>query len=66
MLQNVHSAFMRTVPPYSEQAEVWAELMDHWKFKSVIFIHSSDQEGRAILGKFQSKAEAKDIEVCSV
>ncbi|ELU12705.1 hypothetical protein CAPTEDRAFT_179176 [Capitella teleta] len=61
--KNVHSSFMRTVPPYSDQAEAWAELMKFFEFKRVILIHSSDQEGRAMLGKFQSKAETKDIEI---
>lgn len=61
--QNVHCSFMRTVPPYSDQAEAWAELMKFFAFKRIIIIHSSDQEGRAMLGKFQSKAETKDIEV---
>ena len=49
---------MRTVSSYSEQTEIWAELLDYFSFKRVIFVHSSDQEGRAMLGKFQSKTEA--------
>lgn len=61
--QNVHSSFMRTVPPYSSQAEVWVALVKYFGFKRVIFIHSSDQEGRAVLGKFQSRSETEDIEV---
>ena len=62
-LQNVHSLFLRTVPPYSQQAEVWVSMLKHFDFHQVIFIHSSDQEGRAMLGQFQSKAETEDIEV---
>jgi ionotropic glutamate receptor NMDA 1 len=55
---------MRTVPSYAKQSEIWADLLDSLGFKHVIFIHSSDQEGRAMLGKFQSKtdSESKKIE----
>ena len=49
---------MRTVPSYAKQTEIWAELLEELGFKHVIFIHSSDQEGRAMLGKFQSKIES--------
>lgn len=49
---------MRTVAPYSEQAEAWVDLVEYFKFEVVIFMHSSNQEGRAMLGRFQSKAAA--------
>jgi len=62
-IQNVHTAFMRTVPSYARQTEVWADLLDKLGFKLVIFIHSSDQEGRAMLGKFQSKTESENKKV---
>jgi len=54
---------MRTVPSYAEQTEVWADLLDKLGFKQIIFIHSSDQEGRAMLGKFQSKTESDNKKV---
>ena len=54
---------MRTVAPYSEQAEIWIDMLKSFEFKQVIFIHSSDQEGRAMLGTFLSKAEHNDAEV---
>lgn len=61
--QNVHTSFMRTVPSYAKQTEIWAELLEELGFKNVIFIHSSDQEGRAMLGKFQSKTESDSKKV---
>ena len=64
-LQNVHTSFMRTVAPYSDQAVVWVEMVVHFQWKRVIFIHSSDEEGRAMLGRFQNKAEERGIEVSS-
>ena len=63
LVQNVHTAFMRTVPSYARQTEVWAHLLDKLSFTQIIFIHSSDQEGRAMLGKFQSKTESENKEV---
>ena len=61
--QNVHTSFMRTVAPYSDQASVWVDMVKHFQWKKVIFMHSSDEEGRAMLGRFQSKAEERGIEV---
>ena len=56
---------MRMVPPYSDQAKVWVELLKYFQFKKVIFLGGSDQEGRAILSRFQNLAEDADIEVMS-
>ena len=53
------------VPPYSDQAKVWVELLKYFQFKKVIFLGGSDQEGRAILSRFQNLAEDADIEVMS-
>ena len=54
---------MRTVAPFSEQAVIWDEVLKYFEFKQIIFIHSSDQEGRAMLGKFQARIEMNDNEV---
>jgi len=54
---------MRTVPSYARQTEVWADLLTVLGFQQIIFIHSSDQEGRAMLGKFQSKTESENKKV---
>lgn len=58
-------SFLRTVPPYSHQADVWVELLKHFNYKKVIFIHSSDTDGRAILGRFQTTSQnlEDDVEV---
>ena len=61
--KNVHTSFMRTVAPYSDQASVWVDVVSRFQWKKIIFIHSSDEEGRAMLGKFQNKAEDRGIEV---
>ncbi|GJQ87548.1 Nmdar1 [Trypoxylus dichotomus] len=63
--KNIHVSFLRTVPPYSHQADVWVELLKHFKYKKVIFIHSSDTDGRALLGRFQTTSQSleDDIEI---
>lgn len=54
---------MRTVPPYSHQADVWVELLKYFNYKKVIFIHSSDTDGRAILGRFQTTSQILEDDV---
>ncbi len=49
-------SFLRTVPPYSHQADVWVELLKHFHYRQIVFIHSSDTDGRSILGKPNSYA----------
>ncbi|XP_065173627.1 glutamate [NMDA] receptor subunit 1 [Atheta coriaria] len=63
--KNIHVSFLRTVPPYSHQADVWVEMLKHFNYKKVIFIHSSDTDGRAILGRFQTTSQSMedDIEI---
>lgn len=63
--QNIHVSFLRTVPPYSHQADVWVELLKHFNYMKVIFIHSSDTDGRALLGRFQTTSQnlEDDVEI---
>lgn len=55
--KNVHPTFLRIVPPYFHQADVWIEMLKYFEWKKVIFIHSMDEEGRMILSRFQALAE---------
>ena len=48
-------SFLRTLPPYSHQADVWVEMLKTLKYRQLVFIHSSDTDGRALLGRFQTK-----------
>ena len=63
LLQNVHSTFIRTVPPFFHQASVWIDFLLYYDWKQVIFIHGMDEEGRAILSRFQALAEDAEIKV---
>ncbi|TDG47571.1 hypothetical protein AWZ03_006010 [Drosophila navojoa] len=55
--KNIHVSFLRTVPPYYHQADVWLEMLSHFLYTKVIIIHSSDTDGRAILGRFQTTSQ---------
>ncbi|CAK9809869.1 Glutamate [NMDA] receptor subunit 1 [Anthophora plagiata] len=63
--KNIHVSFLRTIPPYSHQADVWVELLKHFNYMKVIFIHSSDTDGRALLGRFQTTSQnlEDDVEI---
>ncbi|XP_011300485.1 glutamate [NMDA] receptor subunit 1 isoform X1 [Fopius arisanus] len=61
--KNIHVSFLRTVPPYSHQADVWVELLKHFSYMKVIFIHSSDTDGRALLGRFQTTSQSLEDDV---
>mgnify|MGYP002153689037 FL=1 len=65
IFQNVHPTFMRTVPPYFHQALAWVDILRHFNWSQVIFVHGMDEEGRAILSHFQSLAEPHEIKVCN-
>ncbi|BFZ09236.1 hypothetical protein BsWGS_12275 [Bradybaena similaris] len=60
---NVHKMFLRTVPPYSHQADVWVQLLLNLTWHKVIFLYSADEEGRSILSRFQTLAEDHDIKI---
>ncbi|KAK7082411.1 Glutamate receptor ionotropic, NMDA 1, partial [Halocaridina rubra] len=68
--KNIHVSFLRTVPPYSHQADVWVELLKAFKYNQVVFVHSSDTDGRALLTRFQNQAQSheddKDIKMENV
>ncbi|CAG0892692.1 unnamed protein product [Cyprideis torosa] len=56
--KNIHVSFLRTVPPYSHQADVWVELLHSLEYKQVVMVQGSDTDGRTIMGRFQSLAHS--------
>nr|CAG4644557.1 EOG090X00ST [Leptodora kindtii] len=58
--KNIHVSFLRTVAPYSHQADVWAVLLRHFQFWRVIVIHSSEIDGYALLARLQSQFQSGD------
>ncbi|KAF4525166.1 hypothetical protein B566_EDAN014757 [Ephemera danica] len=61
--RNIHVSFLRTVAPYSHQADVWVELLKRLGYLRVIFIHGSDTDGRALLGRFQTASQSLEDDV---
>ncbi|ESO84129.1 hypothetical protein LOTGIDRAFT_108357 [Lottia gigantea] len=61
--QNVHSTFLRTVPPFAHQADVWVSLLQYFKWSQVVLIVGTDEEGRSILSRFQTVAEPLKITI---
>ncbi|XP_045112784.1 glutamate [NMDA] receptor subunit 1-like isoform X2 [Portunus trituberculatus] len=60
--KNIHVSLLRTVPPYSHQADVWVRLLKLLGYRQVIVLHSADTDGRALLARFQSAARHSDNE----
>ena len=64
-LQSIHLSFLRTVPPYSHQANVWFEMMRVFNWNHVILIVSDDHEGRAAQKKLETLLEERESKVSS-
>ncbi|XP_046911606.2 LOW QUALITY PROTEIN: glutamate [NMDA] receptor subunit 1 [Dermatophagoides farinae] len=64
--KNLHPFFLRTLPPFSHQADVWIKMLLYLDYKNVVIIHSSDSDGRATLNRFQNLADASHIKIESI
>lgn len=42
---------------------MWVDLLKHFNYMKVIFIHSSDTDGRALLGRFQTTSQNLEADV---
>ncbi|XP_043575621.1 glutamate receptor ionotropic, NMDA 1a [Chiloscyllium plagiosum] len=58
--KSIHLSFLRTVPPYSHQAQVWFEMMRRFRWGHIILIVSNDHEGRAAQKKLETLLEEKE------
>ncbi|KAI1284272.1 Glutamate [NMDA] receptor subunit 1 [Halotydeus destructor] len=54
---------MRTIPPYSHQADVWIEMLKSLSYQAVVFIHSNDNDGRSTLNRFQNMADSAKVKI---
>ncbi|XP_038074053.1 glutamate receptor ionotropic, NMDA 1-like [Patiria miniata] len=59
--KHIHKSYLRTVPPYSQQATVWADLVEHFDWSSVVTITSSDQDGRSILSTLRKRQKHNEL-----
>lgn len=63
---HMHSVYLRTVPPYSHQVDVWIEMLNTLNYSHVVFIHGADYGGRTTFIRFQGLAEKSGIQIRSV
>ncbi|XP_014670217.1 PREDICTED: glutamate [NMDA] receptor subunit 1-like [Priapulus caudatus] len=61
--KNIHASFLRTLPPYSHQVDVWIKMVALFGWKAVIFIHTNDRDGRSVLGRLHTLAEENGIQI---
>uniref|UniRef100_A0A8B9T0N2 Glutamate receptor n=1 Tax=Anas platyrhynchos TaxID=8839 RepID=A0A8B9T0N2_ANAPL len=64
--KSIHLSFLRTVPPYSHQANVWFEMMRVFNWNHVILIVSDDHEGRAAQKKLETLLEERESKCFSL
>ncbi|XP_072242941.1 glutamate receptor ionotropic, NMDA 1b [Leuresthes tenuis] len=66
--KSIHLSFLRTVPPYSHQAQVWFDLMREFRWNHIILIVSDDHEGRAAQKRLETLLEERETKVgtCTV
>ena len=48
------------MPPYSHQADVWVDLLKMLGYTQVVFMHSSDADGRSVSSRFLDQALTMD------
>uniref|UniRef100_A0A3Q4BYV7 Receptor ligand binding region domain-containing protein n=1 Tax=Mola mola TaxID=94237 RepID=A0A3Q4BYV7_MOLML len=58
--KSIHLSFLRTVPPYSHQAQVWFDLMREFRWNHIILIVSDDHEGRAAQKRLETLLEERE------
>ncbi|KAL9984223.1 hypothetical protein ACROYT_G006496 [Oculina patagonica] len=61
--KSIHESFLRTVPSYSDQANVWLGLLNYYQWNKVIMLTSNDQDSRMIATRFTGLAERNDIKI---
>ncbi|RWS30727.1 hypothetical protein B4U80_08658 [Leptotrombidium deliense] len=64
--KHMHSVYMRTVPPYSHQVDVWVILLKELDYRHVVFIHSANYDGRTTFIRFENLAEKENIIIRSI
>ncbi|XP_055354348.1 glutamate [NMDA] receptor subunit 1-like isoform X1 [Paramacrobiotus metropolitanus] len=61
--KNIHRSFLRTVPAYFQQADVWVKLVVELGWKNVMVLSSSSPNGRMLLARLQSQMEKEDKDI---
>ncbi|VDD76136.1 unnamed protein product [Mesocestoides corti] len=59
-----HATFLRTVPPYSLESQVWVELISAFDWHEVVLIHSdNNQDAKALLAYLEHSQQAVDFKI---
>lgn len=66
LFQSIHESFLRTVAPYSDQANVWVGLLKSFDWNTVILLTSNDQDSRMISSRFTGLAEKNSLKVIMI
>ncbi|CAG2110709.1 unnamed protein product, partial [Medioppia subpectinata] len=64
--KSIYPTYGRTVASFSNQADVWVEILNHFNFNCVVFIHSNDINGRRVQKRFEVLADVSNIKVETV
>ena len=64
--KSIYPTFVRTVASYSNQADVWVEILNYFNFNCVVVIHSNDVNGRSVQNKFEMLADASNLKIEAV
>ncbi|VDP50506.1 unnamed protein product [Schistosoma mattheei] len=52
-----HGSFLRTVPPFSNEASVWVDLIKAFGWREVCVIHSDDHDAKKVLSYLESASQ---------
>lgn len=58
-----HNYFLRTIPPYSQEANVFIALINRFEWKQINVIYTNDHEGRTMLSLLQQPWSGKEFQV---
>ncbi|KAK4475720.1 hypothetical protein MN116_000984 [Schistosoma mekongi] len=52
-----HGSFLRTVPPFSNEAAIWVDLIKIFGWREVCVIHSDDYDAKKVLSYLESASQ---------
>ena len=64
--KSIYPTFVRTVASFSNQADVWVEILNYFNFNCVVVIHSNDINGRSVQNRFEKLADVSNLKIEAV
>lgn len=59
----LYEFFVRLIPPYLYEADVWFSIIRKLKYTQVVLIYSQDEESRMVAARFQMLTDDSEIQV---